>query len=508
MHALHRYSPLFLDDLQSALDEVADAIDDDGTSITLADLDLERADADGTTLVRIRGFVVDVEGPSLGTVRIEYGRELIAVDFAAVDSADRLEVRITPRSLAVDGTLEGENVRFDVDGSADGADWTVSGQIGTETVDGTVTIDDDCWPYRFEQGSEVTDGCLLDDLGNAPFDTTDLPTEFGGLPLVVAENDGQWYVSPIGSMMYGVVEGLRSLDETDLDEWFEGDSLLNELDPTGIGGLGILGEGVGIDDTGGDPIGGPVTSLEAPLAVAVGQTVTETQTLGTNENHRWTIVLADGEALAATLDGGGGGEIADPVLEVYDDQGVSIGFNDDYDGLNSGLRLVGPGSFVLSAYDLAGAGGDYRLTVELGPELAALSLAPDAPVIGGGSSLDPPAEESEDRRGRRSGPRGRSWPVRLGRRPGLRRVRHPGHRPARSSSSWCRARTPTFDPFLVILDAAGIEVASNDDDDQRGAPAPVEPGGAGGAGRRSYTIEARSFFGRGRRLRDPDLEAQ
>lgn len=494
MHALHRYSPLFLDDLQRALDEVSDAIDDDGTTITLTDLDLERADADGTTLVRIRGFVVEVQGPSLGTVRIEYGRELIAVDFAAVDSADRIEVRVTPRSLVVDGTLEGEAIRFDVDGSADGSDWTVSGQIGAETVDGTVAIDDDCWPYRFEQGGEVADGCLIDDLGSAPFDTTDLPTEFGGLPLVVAETDGQWYVSPMGSMMYGVVEGLRSLDESDLDEWFEGDSLLNELDPTGIGGLGILGEGVGIDDTGGDPIGGPVTSLEAPLAVAVGQTVTETQTLGTNENHRWTVVLADGEALAATLDGGGGGEIADPVLEVYDDQGVSIGFNDDYDGLNSGLRLVGPGSFVLSAYDLAGDGGDYRLTVEVGAGLEAVSLAPDAPVIGGGTSLDPPAEVAEDVEvvDLNQGPFVASGSV---------ADRAYDEFVIESSGQpiiieLVPGPDSDVDPFLVVLDATGTEIASNDDDDSGELPA-LSSRVVLQAPEGSYTIEARSFFGRG-----------
>ncbi len=461
MHALHRYSPLFLDDAQRTLDEFRAELDEEGVSLTLSSLDLERNDDGDTAIVEVRGFVLDIRGGSAGSARIEYGRELFALDVAASDGAVDLEIEVTPSSLTIEGTVEGESITLRAVGSSDRTTWTLDGRVGDETITGSLETGGECWPYVIDDGTGPSEGCLVDELGGELFTPSDLPTEFGGLPLVVAETDGQWYVSPIGSVMHGVVQGLRDLDEREVDAWFEQGG---SVDGSGVFDLGDLVFGDGFDD---DPGGfsSTETTLQTPLAVSVGETVERFQTLGDGENHRWTVQLGDGEALAATLNPDGAGGISDPVLDVYDDAGGLVGGNDDYDGLNSGLRLEGPGIFHLEARNLSGIGGDYRLTVEVADGLGSLTLAPGA-VLLGPVSTDPGsgsgAVEVEDIElvdpaagpvvitGSVGNNAYDQYIVEAGGAPILiELVAGPGS---------------VLDPLLVVRDEAGVEIATNDDD--------------------------------------------
>ncbi|MEM9561368.1 MAG: hypothetical protein AAGA93_02040 [Actinomycetota bacterium] len=385
MHALHRYSPLFLDDAQQALDDFQASLDEEGVTFALSDLDLQRNDDGDTAIVEVRGFAIDIRGGSAGSGRIEYGRERIAIDIDVAEGPIGLTIEVTPTSLTIDGTVQGDVVAISATGSSDRTSWTLDGRVGEETLTGSLEIGGDCWPYVIDDGTGPSEGCLVDELGGELFTPSDLPTEFGGLPMVVAETDGQWYVSPIGTIMHGVVQGLRDLDESEVEAWFADGGSID-------GGLFDFGElvlGDGLDDMGGGFDSSTTTAFQAPLAVSAGQTVAEVATLGDGENHRWTVQLGEGEALAATLYPDGADGISDPVLDVYDEFGGLVGGNDDYDGLNSGLRLQGPGVFELEARDLSASGGGYRLTVEVAADLDSLTLAPDAVLIGA-----PPSQPS------------------------------------------------------------------------------------------------------------------
>ncbi len=489
MHALHRYSPLFLDDAQASLDEFRDALDEDGVDITLSNLDLERTTDGDNTVVNIRGFVVEAQGSSIGSARFEYGRELIAIDMASSDGTFDLRLEVTPRSVQADGTIEGESFRVDITGTDDATNWSLDGQVGAEAISATLDAADDCWAYRLDDGASVTEGCLADDLGTPPFNPADLPTDFAGLSVVVAETDGQWYVSPIGSVMHWVVSSLRNADELDVDQWFETGDSFDDL-----GGLGFFGN-LDLDDgtTGGS--GGfetAATTVQATLAVSAGETVIESGNLGANEQHRWTVDLADGEVLAATLEGQGASGIDDPVLDVYDAGGVYLGGNDDYIGLNSGLRLAGPGTYDIGVAELSASGGDYLLTVEVADGFESLTLATDAVIVGSADAgLNVEQVEDVVVVDLSAGPlvvagsvadnaydeylvtgTGQSILIEL--------VTGPNS---------------DLDPYLVVRDESGFEVAANDDDGSGELPAlssRILLDDATGL----LTIEARSLVGR------------
>ncbi|MEM8922670.1 MAG: hypothetical protein AAGD35_04140 [Actinomycetota bacterium] len=389
MHALHRYSPLFLTDAQAELDELAAALAEDDASIELSDLDLRRETVDGRTIVRVRGFAIDVRSPDIGTATVAYGPQRFLVDIDAPDDEDLL-LDVTPRSMLLTTTTGDEATRLEVTGSADGATWTITGTDGGNTIDGSIDIGAECWPYRLAEGDEIDEGCLLDELGAAPISPADIPTEFPGVPMVVVETDGAWYVSPVDTVMYGILQGLRSVDADDVENWIDGESAFPGLLLSPLLDLSDLDQA---DDVGGG-LSTPSTSRDLPLTVVVGETVVESQTLAAAEQDRWTFDLPEGGALAVTLNGAATDGVEDPALEIWHADGTYIGSNDDFEGFNSALRFAAdPGTYLLVVVDLRRNGGDYELTVEAAADVESLTLVPDATVITTTGELVEPTQE-------------------------------------------------------------------------------------------------------------------
>jgi len=189
--ALHDYAPLFLDDVEAAGRETRNLMGDIGLEIDLVRLDL-------TSIPRGPDRIVQFNG----------GEILFTSDYVDVG------FDVTDGKVTVDAVIAQDEVRF------------------------SLTIVDDCFEFEISD----LDGEIQDLQRGCASDVENMIEEFlgqevfvGGLPefdifteqpvigIYTVERDGQWYVSPLGTLLDTQVEVLAVIDKdklADLVDWF------------------------------------------------------------------------------------------------------------------------------------------------------------------------------------------------------------------------------------------------------------------------------------------------
>jgi len=217
MAALYRYSPLFLDEAAEWTDEVLAEAANEGVAWSVTDLELE-AEKDGDdAAVLLRAFTIDVSAPDY-EFDLDYGPTLIAGRYVGgFDDAD-ITWDIRPERWKIQGHDGNNPVNIDVtiDGSSvtgsadvDGESATFTAEIDPEGQCSTVTIVTD--------GETETVECLEDDLGGqldwyaSSFEQWS--KEFPGIPFAAHRTDGEWYVSPIGTMFDVYINALGRMED-------------------------------------------------------------------------------------------------------------------------------------------------------------------------------------------------------------------------------------------------------------------------------------------------------
>ncbi|MGI9606849.1 MAG: hypothetical protein ACR2P0_11985 [Acidimicrobiales bacterium] len=432
MAALYRYSPLFLEEVQDELDFARRELSASGARWDITDLafDVDTNGDDAVVTIESLTFTIDADEIQLdatySTTRIEANAR---VDF----DGDVFEgtLLIEPTRLELSGSGGGETFDVEVVLDADGNAIRLEGNVSGESFRGELALDGtgSCSRFEFSGLDESIQGCLEEELGSDVTGTSvesmigwidQLGTEFPGFDIAARRTDGDWFVSPMGTVMHNAVKGLEGVEQGDFDDMLDqmaeasdAGVILDLIDPDGITSFGsdpfVIEEGTdGFARI--DPVEPTSNSLD--LQVDFGTTVT-TGLLGPNEENAYVVELPNASLVGVTLYGADAvpGGIDDPVLRVVAPDGFEIAYNDDYDSLNSGLQFSAfeAGEYQIVVADLAQGTGSFQLTVEVQPEGADPATMigyddfrfPVDPGTGSGSGGSPsvtvpPASTAED----------------------------------------------------------------------------------------------------------------
>lgn len=428
--ALYRYAPIFLDEAQTALDDAEQSLRESDVRWSVRDFRFDVArDGDDAT-VELRGVALEVSTAEVD-FRLEYGRTRIAATLDGLIDGDRISgsLELTPDMWSIEGAFRDDrfNATVTIDRSARSVQ--LAGTANGDPFNGSLVLDDQgrCSEYRFDGFDSNEQGCLeelLDDSGvasggimNQLADSFDqIPSQFGAPSMAVHETNGKWYVSPTSTIMNGIVSGLQDVDQDSFDRFLDGlevtsglaelqgameapFSLVDELQGGGFVGDGFVTDGgTGFTD-------GPLSTAEFRITPALGEITSYTDFLGEGRSrHEYLLDLEAGQVVGVTVYGDtrDAGAITDPVLTVQDPGRFEVAFNDDYDGLNSGLQFTAEttGAHRLLVEDLQSFGGQYEITIQIvGPgEIPSVadgeSVFGDAPTVPG--DIEPESVEFLD----------------------------------------------------------------------------------------------------------------
>jgi len=189
--ALHDYAPLFLDDAEAATREARSLMRDVGLEIDLIRLDL-------TSVARGADRIVQFGG----------GEILFTSDY--VDVA----IDVTDGELTVDAVIPEDEVRFNLSVVGD------CFELEIRDFNGEVQ------ERQRECASEVEnliDGFLGQQVFVGGLPDFNIFTEQPAIGIYTVERDGQWYISPLGTLLDTQVEVLSAIDKdklADLVDWF------------------------------------------------------------------------------------------------------------------------------------------------------------------------------------------------------------------------------------------------------------------------------------------------
>lgn len=330
--ALYDYSPLFLQDAQSVLDEGFAELRSQGFTWALTSIEVN-ADVDGDDAVlALDSMTANVNG-----------------------SDTDLNLIIEPDRYQAQGTIEGEPVTGEI--SYDGECTTITASLGGEDINEQTCLSDGGLDEQQRELLDLFNGDL-------------------SVGLAARQVDGNWYMSPTSTMMNTVLSYLRAVDREQLELLLDldvDDAVFDAAD----GGAGLFGgSNSDLDDF-------------SPSTASVGTSIVVTvdsngsgAVSGDLVSGTYDVIefdLFDSSEVLVTLNSSD----FDPFLVITDGGGFEIGSNDDFDGLNSGLVISGPGRFVAEARALGDVGGGaYELVI--------------SPNLDGGGAAVPPVDDPPD----------------------------------------------------------------------------------------------------------------
>lgn len=407
MAVLYRYAPLFLQEGQDGLDELSNEMSESNASWDITEFDFD-VDTDGDDAsVAIRGFRFELTADEVD-LSFTYGRDRISATIDAGDSG-RGSLEATPTSWVIEGVVEGDLIDIRVAIDPDGTMVSVEGSVGDTSFNGEVDFDEDgvCSRYSASASDGTNEqGCLEDQLGGGSsfivnqyigfFDN--FGDEFGGGTVVARQTGGEWYVSPVTTVLDYYIDSLQQLDEGEFEK------MLDSFDAASMAGFGALDTVDGLG--GGDPFSETAISDDAIFddemfddldnsdfdsgfddggfgepamlnrssieAVPPGERLISTGSIEPGFYDEVQIDVAAGDVLTITLQADPGSDL-DTTLELFDPTGGNVASNDDADS-SVGLGLFD--SFVEFKVETAGVhvievrsfgdfgGGGYTLTVD------------------------------------------------------------------------------------------------------------------------------------------------
>ena len=421
MAALYRYSPLFLEDGQSELDELNQMLRDENVTWNLSDFDFDVVADGDDAAVTVRGFSLDVNTPDM-EVAITYGREAVSATVVADELGGSGSIEGTTTRWVIEAVVDGEAVNGEIIIDPDALSVSASGQAAGDLASGELTIDPDgiCSRYSVTVSGETESGCVEVDAGQ-DIDSVlgfyanmfaDWPTEFPGFTMQARRTDGEWYVSPIGSVFDGYLEVLGQFEDGQMAELVESagslDGLQSDLNRTledALFGGGIADDEFVTDD---DLFGDELTDEEfAELfgddffegdeffdddsftdeptelgsinfaALDSGGVFSINDSLSENEYNSYNFELEAGDTLVITAERGDLSDLDTTLTVLFGGEsggqdGDEVAYNDDADvsGLGSSLdsqielTVSESGSYDVQVSSFAGgSAGEYDLTV-------------------------------------------------------------------------------------------------------------------------------------------------
>lgn len=383
MAALYRYSPLFLDEAQQALDDAQGDLTSEGFSWELSNFDFDVDESGDDAIVSMRGFTLDVDSPDF-EMALDYQRENLTGAF--IFEGGTISVDATTTVWTVDGSLDGDPVNVDV--LIDPESLRVSGtaMFGQESAQGELTLDRDgvCSEYSLSSSDgDNESGCLEED-GESDYVVGPLieameewPSEFPGIDIAVHNTDGGWYVSPMGTIFDGIVAGLEDIEEEDFDGLFDDFS-----DGVSSGIVDDVADSfIGIDDGGEftepvitDPVlSEPEVEDFTVLNYDSSRPLTVAGSISLNTFDVYEFTVDEGISTLVTINRSDGSSL-DSLLTIRDSDGFEVASNDDAlanlaNSLDSQAAFVPEraGVYTIEVASWAnGTEGAYELTIESG----------------------------------------------------------------------------------------------------------------------------------------------
>ena len=378
MAVLYRYSPLFLDDAQAMLDDSRGDLRDEGITWEMSNFDFDVDQSGDDAVVAMRGFTLDFATDGF-EISANYALDALTgeLEFDGVTAS----FDGTTTDVSIDGQIDGS--AFEVIIGIEPTENRVAGTLGIEgdSFEGEIALDPsgDCSRYEIT-GTDGTNesGCLEEDLGIDGFGPIlvameDWPDDFPGVSMRARQVDGGWFVSPVGSILGGIVTGLEGLEEGNFDDVFNpfasviGDAL---ADPFGVvedgtdfidpGSADFLDDDVFDDDVFDDDVIGsfadPVLEDASFIMVSDGESVEFLGAIEPNGFDSYEIELDAGSELAVTALATDG--ILDTTLRVADRDGSQLAFNDD-----AGITAELPNQFDSQLVFTAPDDGFYQIEV-------------------------------------------------------------------------------------------------------------------------------------------------
>ncbi len=402
LQALNRYAPLFIDEAQAELDSVKSEAMAEGFSWRVTDMVMEESIDGDEAIVEIREFTVEmfVDGVD---IEFTYAPDRISGRFES--GADYGTMEITPRTLDIEGFIEGEE--FVIEASLEETTITGSGSLAGERYSARVELDEAgaCSRWTVTGPDDINEsGCVEDAAGTGTLLVDQyaalleqLDGEFPGIPVVTRETDGEWYVAPIGTGFNSYVTSLRQLEPGDFDAMFGAAS----LGSTAFGPADDFFMGTGdvfLDqDFPAETAEAFPTTTVAPLedviidedfeslfpeaeladVEAIASTADRTERSGSLEFGTYDLFempAAVGSQMTISLEAADG-SFLDPLLIVVlpdgsvidnDDADFGAGLNGDFDS-QVVIDVTLAGVYQIEARSYADSGeGDYDLTIEIG----------------------------------------------------------------------------------------------------------------------------------------------
>jgi len=411
---LYRYSPLFLDEAQDGLDELQRAMDESNLRWDINDFDFD-VDSDGDdAVVTLRGFSVDVNSDNLD-LSFTYSREQISGRVDAVDWG-RASIEATPTHWVIEGVLDGEPLSVEVDIDPEARSISGMGEIEGTTFSGELALDADGMCSRYSvtasDGTQEQD-CLEDQFfGGGDFIIQqyigvfdDFASDFGGIPMAAHKTGGEWYVSPVSTMLNYYINYLKEIDEGEFEEMMDamdvasavGFGSINRFDQTGLfGDDAVVGENADsfgeveelssqefedlvaefeeqLEDVefDGPPALEPVKGDEFVVDPAPGTPLTLEGVLDEGVFDTVTIDLTAGEIVTITVEADPNSDL-DTTVELFGPNG-SVAYNDDalseigIGFLDSQIKtpISVDATYTIEVHSFADfATGAYTLTIE------------------------------------------------------------------------------------------------------------------------------------------------
>ena len=231
--ALYRYSPLFMDDAQSAAQELRQEIRDEGVDWSVSDMDFAVDRSGDDAIVEVTDFTFALSGDGY-VGNLTYGPQRISglLEGEIDGERGRASLEMTPTDWAVRIDADGDELEADVHIDPDARTVELTAEYNGESFTGSIEFDDAgvCSGYSWATPDGVESGCLEDETSEwlvdayrgqlrQVFDIAE--SGFPGSQVAVHETDGQWYVSPTLSTMHWLADNLRGIDEQEFQEFLD-----------------------------------------------------------------------------------------------------------------------------------------------------------------------------------------------------------------------------------------------------------------------------------------------
>ncbi len=405
MAVLYRYAPTFLDEGQAGLDDFAEFLDETDVQWDLSEFDFDVETDGNDASVVVRGFQLEVTSNDFD-LSFTYGRDRISGQVIAGDSGQG-SLDATPSRWVIEGVIEGETVDIEVNIDSGSKSIEASGDVMGTRFTGSVEFDDAGLCSRYSVTvSDGTDesGCIEDGMDNgASFVTQqyvgfleNFEGEFGGVTIAARQTGGEWYVSPVTSVLDYYIDSLKELDEGEFD------AMLDSMSAASLYGFGAV-DSIGSFDDDSDFVfedfddfddfedfdegdfdfdepmfedeGFATTEstlgTSSPLTVDSGMSLSISGTLELNTFDEALVDLTAGDVVTVTVQADPSSDL-DTTVEVFGSTG-SIGYNDDAD-VSAGIGLLdsrvevqipSDGTYRIEVRSFGDFGsGDYTLSVQ------------------------------------------------------------------------------------------------------------------------------------------------